>query len=78
MKECLAMCDRLIWDPEDIVRKGVGWALKEQMKVAPEEIKDYVKRLRRQGVSSTITLYAIRNLEGEERQEILAVKKGQV
>lgn len=77
LEECLAMCDRLIWDPEDIVQKGVGWALKEQMKVSPIEIKDYVKQLRKQGVSSTITLYAIRNLEGDERQEILAVKKGQ-
>jgi 3-methyladenine DNA glycosylase AlkD len=76
LEECLAMCEVLIWDPEDIVRKGVGWALKEQMKVAPEEIKDYVKKLRRMGVSSTITLYAIRDLEGKERKEMLAVKKG--
>jgi 3-methyladenine DNA glycosylase AlkD len=73
--ECLALCDKLIWDPEDIVQKGVGWALKENYKAAPETIIDYVKQLRRMGVSSTITLYAIRELKGEARQEVLAIKK---
>jgi len=72
--ECLALCDRLIWDPEDIVQKGVGWALKENMKAEPELIVDYVKNLRRLGVPSTITLYAIGNLKGEARQQVLAVK----
>lgn len=74
--ECLAICDKLIWDQEDIVRKGVGWALKDNMASAPEIIVDYVKKLRRLGVSSTITLYAIRKLEEEKRLEVLAVKKG--
>ena len=73
--ECLAMCDVLIWDPEDIVQKGVGWALKDNYRTAPETIIDYVKQLRRLGVPSTITLYAIRDLKGEARQEVLAVKK---
>jgi 3-methyladenine DNA glycosylase AlkD len=73
--ECLAMCDKLIWDPEDIVQKGVGWALKENYKAEPDIIIDYVKQLRRMGVPSTITLYAIRGLKGEARQEVLAVKK---
>jgi 3-methyladenine DNA glycosylase AlkD len=73
--ECLAICDKLIWDPEDIVQKGVGWALKENYKAAPDTIVDYVKQLRRMGVPSTITLYAIRDLKGEARQEVLAVKK---
>ena len=73
--ECLALCDRLIWDPEDIVQKGVGWALKVNMRAAPDTVIDYVKELRRMGVPSTITLYAIGNLKGEARQEVLAVKK---
>jgi len=74
--ECLAISDKLIWDREDIVRKGVGWALKDNMASAPDTIMDYVKNLRRLGVSSTITLYAIQKLEEEKRQEILAIKKG--
>ena len=72
----LALCDRLKWDPEDIVQKGVGWTLKDNMRSAPEQITAYVKELRRDGVPSTITLYAIRDLKGEARQEVLAVKKG--
>lgn len=74
--EALSLCDRLIWDPEDIVQKGVGWALKDNMRSSPERVKNYVKELRSLGVSSTITLYAIRDIKGEERQEILAIKKG--
>ena len=74
--EVLHLCDNLIWDSEDIVQKGVGWALKDNMRSSPDRIKSYVKDLRSKGVSSTITLYAIRDLKGEERQEILAIKKG--
>lgn len=70
----LELCDNLIWDEEDLVRKGVGWALKDTMRANKQRILDYVKDLRRRGVSSTITLYAIRDLKGEERKHILAVK----
>ncbi|MDH7563576.1 MAG: DNA alkylation repair protein [Candidatus Bathyarchaeota archaeon] len=30
--EALKLCDNLIWDKEDLVRKGVGWALKDTMR----------------------------------------------
>jgi 3-methyladenine DNA glycosylase AlkD len=70
----LALCDNLIWDEEDLVRKGVGWALKDTMRADRERIVDYVKSLRRMRVSSTITLYAIRDLKGEERQRVLNIK----
>ena len=75
-EEALALCENLVWDEEDIVRKGVGWALKDNLRSAPERVLPYVKELRRRGVSSTITLYAIRDLQGREREEVLAVKKG--
>ncbi len=70
----LEFCDNLKWDTDDLVRKGVGWALKDTMRADRQRIIDYVKELRRAGVSSTITLYAIRDLKGEERQKVLAVK----
>jgi hypothetical protein len=35
-----------------------------------KKVLDYVKSLRRRRFSSVITLYAIRDLEGEEREEI--------
>jgi hypothetical protein len=70
----LELCDNLVWDGEDLVRKGVGWALKDTMRADKGRILDYVKDLRRRGVSSTITLYAIRDLKGGERKEVLSIK----
>jgi 3-methyladenine DNA glycosylase AlkD len=70
----LELCDNLIWDEEDLVRKGVGWALKDTMRADKERILEYVKSLRRKGASSTITLYAIRDLKGEEREAVLRIK----
>jgi 3-methyladenine DNA glycosylase AlkD len=72
--EALELCGNLIWDREDYVRKGVGWALKDNMRGAKKRVLDYVKSLRRKGVSSVITLYAIRDLKGNERDEVLKVK----
>ena len=74
-EKVIHLCEILIWDEEDIVQKGVGWALKDNLRSAPERIFPYIKDLRRKGVSSTITLYAIRDLRGAKRQEVLAVKK---
>ena len=74
----LRFCDNLIWDPEDIVQKGVGWALKDNLRSAPDRIISYIKELRRKGVSLTITLYAIRDLKSTQRQQILSVKKGKM
>ncbi len=74
-EEALRLCENLIWDEEDIVRKGIGWALKDNMHSAPKRILSYVKDLRRRGVSSTITLYAIRDLNPEQRQKVLTIKK---
>jgi len=34
-----------------------------------------IKDLRRRGVSSTIVLYAIRDLKGAKRQEVMVVKR---
>ena len=74
--EVLRLCENLVRDSEDIVQKGVGWALKDNLRSAPERVLPYIKDLRRRGVSSTITLYAIRDLKGAEREEVLRVKKG--
>ncbi len=71
--EALRLCDKLIWDPDDLVQKGVGWALKDNLRSAPERVIAYVKELRRKGAPATITLYAIRDLKGARRAEVLAV-----
>ncbi len=71
----LELCDNLVWDKEDLVRKGVGWALKDNMVGKnKQKVLSYVKNLRKMGVSSTITLYAIRKLKGTEREAVLKIK----
>lgn len=74
--EVIRLCENLIWDEEDIVQKGVGWALKDNLRSAPDRVFPYIKDLRRRGVPSTVTLYAIRDLKGEKRREVLEIKKG--
>jgi 3-methyladenine DNA glycosylase AlkD len=71
----LELVDNLIWDEEDLVRKAVGWALKDNMKGKNKKrVLNYVKNLRKMGVSSVITLYAIRKITGKEREEVLKIK----
>jgi hypothetical protein len=54
--------------------RGVGWALKDTMRSDKQRILDYIKDFRRKGVSSTITLYAIRDLKGQEREDVLNIR----
>jgi 3-methyladenine DNA glycosylase AlkD len=70
----LELCNNLVWDREDLVRKGVGWALKDNMRFDKERVLKYVKSLRRKENPSTITLYAIRDLKGREREDVLRIK----
>jgi 3-methyladenine DNA glycosylase AlkD len=70
-EEALELCNGLIWDGEDYVRKGVGWALKDSMRGDKKKVLKYVKELRQKRVSSVITLYAIRDLKGRERKTVL-------
>ena len=69
--EALALCENLIFDKEDLVQKGVGWCLKDVMRGDKKKVFEYVKKLRKRSVPATITLYAIRDLKGSERAEIL-------
>jgi len=54
--------------------KAVGWALKDMMRGSKQKVLNYVKQIRRAGVPATITLYAIRDLKGKERQDVLKIK----
>ncbi len=74
-EEALRLCENLVRDPEDLVQKGVGWALKDVLRGDPERVLAYVKDLRRRHVPATITLYAIRDLKGEQRAEVLSVTR---
>lgn len=72
--EGLELCENLVWDKEDLVQKAVGWALKDMMRGNKQKVLDYVKKIRKAGVPATITLYAIRDLKGEERKAVQALK----
>lgn len=67
----LEFCEELVDDPELLVQKGVGWSLKDMMRSDKERILRYVMELRARGVSSVITLYAIKDIKGKERADIL-------
>ncbi|MET1412154.1 DNA alkylation repair protein [Roseibium sp. HPY-6] len=67
----LANCDVLVKDPERLVQTGVGWCLRDLMRWHREDVLPYVVDLRTKGVSSTITLYALRDIKGALREEIL-------
>lgn len=69
--EALTLCENLISDKEDLVQKGVGWCLKDIMRGDKKKVLEYVKKLRKRSVPATITLYAIRDLKGSERVQIL-------
>lgn len=72
--QALELCDNLIGDPEDLVQKGVGWALKDTMRGDKKKVLEYVKKLRKQRASAVITLYALRDIRGSERKQILNIK----
>ena len=72
----LELGDALRFDEHEHVLKGVGWLLQDLMDTEPERIGAYVKRLRADGVSSVVTLYAIKRLRGPARDAILAVRPG--
>ncbi len=67
----LELCENLVFDQELLVQKGVGWSLKDLMRSDKARIVDYVIDLRSRGVSSVITLHAIKDLKGDERRAIL-------
>ncbi|MEM7336613.1 MAG: DNA alkylation repair protein [Chloroflexota bacterium] len=68
----LLFCNHLRFSPEDLVRKGVGWSLKDMMRSDKPRIVDVVKRYHAEGVSGTVVRYALKDLPTAERKQILA------
>jgi 3-methyladenine DNA glycosylase AlkD len=46
LEQVFRIADRLMTDDDDMVRKGVGWLLKEASKESPKEIWDYLLKWR--------------------------------
>jgi 3-methyladenine DNA glycosylase AlkD len=66
LDQVFRIADRLMTDGDDMVRKGVGWLLKEASKEHPQEIRDYLLKWREE--TSAVTLrYASEKLPKEMR-----------
>jgi 3-methyladenine DNA glycosylase AlkD len=77
--EALALCRNLKWDEAEYVQKGVGWCLKDNLRANKKAVVDLIKAWRTAGVSSVITLYAIKDIKDKaERAEILSAKSHEI
>ncbi|MDO5570150.1 MAG: DNA alkylation repair protein [Bacteroidales bacterium] len=66
-KDTLALSDILISHPHDLIRKAVGWMLREVGKKDKELLLDYLEENKKR-LSRTSLRYAIEKLSDEERQ----------
>ena len=66
LDQVFQIADRLMTDGDDMVRKGVGWLLKEASKEHPLEIRDYLLKWREEA-SALVLRYASEKLPKEMR-----------
>jgi 3-methyladenine DNA glycosylase AlkD len=66
LDQVFRIADRLMTDSDDMVRKGVGWLLKEASKEHPQEIRDYLLKWREEA-SALVLRYASEKLPKEMR-----------
>ncbi len=61
LDQVFRIADQLMTDGDDMVRKGVGWLLKEASKEHPQEIRDYLLKWREE-TSALVLRYASEKL----------------
>lgn len=66
----LKLCEKLAFDEEDMVRKGVGWCLQDLMRQDDPRVLKLVMKLRKQGAPSVVISYALRKVSKEIRQSV--------
>ena len=66
LDQVFRIADCLMTDSDDMVRKGVGWLLKEASKEHPQEIRDYLLNWREEA-SAMVLRYASEKLPKEMR-----------
>lgn len=66
LDQVFQIADRLMRDGDDMVRKGVGWLLKEASKEHPQEIRDYLLQWREEA-SALVLRYVSEKLPKEMR-----------
>lgn len=67
----LKLADRVLWDDELLVRKAVGWALKDNLRGNQQAVLAYILELEQKHAPALITAYALKDLPAAERHELL-------
>lgn len=67
----LRFCDNLKFSNDPLVQKAVGITLKELLKCNKPKIKRIIKRYRKEGVHSNVSVNAMKGLTLKEKKEIL-------
>lgn len=70
LDDVFEIADRLLSDPDDLVRKGYGWLLKEASRKHRQEVLDYVVR-NRAVMPRTALRYAIELMPDDLRREAM-------
>jgi 3-methyladenine DNA glycosylase AlkD len=71
LEEIFAIADLMLEDPDDLVRKGYGWMLKEASKQHPGEVFMFVMA-RKERMPRTSLRYAIEKLPADLRRQAMA------
>jgi len=56
LKEIFSVTDKIMLDNDDLVRKGVGWVLKEASRKHEQEVKDYLMKWKDLKIRNEITI----------------------
>ncbi|MFH1445074.1 MAG: DNA alkylation repair protein [Nanoarchaeota archaeon] len=70
LKEILQTAEKLLYDEDDLVRKGVGWMLKEYANHNPKPIIEFVDKYKKTMPRTTLR-YAIEKLPKETRKRLM-------
>lgn len=70
-REIFQLCDKLLGDEDDMVRKGVGWLLREVGKKSPDRAIPYLMRIRKRAPRLVLRT-ACEKLSNGQRRTILS------
>lgn len=66
----LELCERLAFDEEDMVQKGVGWCLQDLMRTGEPAVFELLCKLRKEAAPSTVIAYALRKSSPEIKDSV--------
>jgi 3-methyladenine DNA glycosylase AlkD len=66
-REIMRLSDRLLYDQDDMVQKGLGWLLRETAKAAPKRTIPYLMKIRDR--APRLVLRTARNIAGQSASQ---------